>query len=151
MRAQGEAPANHGANISIIGAIRLEGVVAAMTIEGAVDGDVFLAFTQSLLAPELRPGDVVVMDNVQSHKVKGIREAIEAAGARLIYLPPYSPDLNPIEKCWSKVKHFLRSVGARTTEALYQALAEGLDMVTLADLLGWFKHCGYHKTVPETV
>ncbi|MNL60944.1 hypothetical protein D3C87_1848020 [compost metagenome] len=91
----------------------------------------------------MKPGDVVVMDNLAAHKVAGVREAIEAVGARLIYLPPYSPDLNPIEKCWAKVKHFLRSFAARTKEALYQKLAQSLDLVTLKDLLGWFNHCGY--------
>lgn len=144
-RAEGAAPVNYGDNISVIGAIRLEGIVTAMTIAGAVDGDVFKAFTSEFLAPELKPGDVVVMDNLAAHKVAGVREAIEAVGARLIYLPPYSPDLNPIEKCWAKVKHFLRSFAARTKEALYQKLAQSLDLVTLKDLLGWFNHCGYKR------
>jgi len=89
------------------------------------------------------PGDVVVMENLGAHKVKGVRDAIEAVGARLIYLPPYSPDLNPIEKCWSKAKHILRSIGARTKEGLHQAMTQALNLVTLKDLLGWFKHCGY--------
>lgn len=144
-RAEGVAPVNYGDNISVIGAIRLEGIVTVMTIEGAVDGDVFKAFTEHMLAPELHEGDVVVMDNLAAHKIAGISEAIEAVGARLIYLPPYSPDLNPIEKCWAKVKHFLRSFAARTKEALYQKLAQSLDLVTLKDLLGWFKHCGYKQ------
>lgn len=146
-RADGSAPVNYGDNISLIGAIRLDGITTAMTIAGAVDGDAFVAFTQHLLVPELRPGDVVVMDNLAAHKVKGVREAIEAVGARLIYQPPYSPDLNPIEKCWSKVKHILRSIGARTKESLHQAMAQALDRVTLSDLLGWFKHCGYGQAM----
>ncbi|MFP5504136.1 MAG: IS630 family transposase [Candidatus Sericytochromatia bacterium] len=146
-RADGSAPVNYGDNISLIGAIRLDGITTAMTIAGAVDGEAFVAFTERMLAPELRPGDVVVMDNLAAHKVKGVREAIEAVGARLIYQPPYSPDLNPIEKCWSKVKHILRSIGARTIESLHQAMAQALDRVTLSDLLGWFRYCGYEQAV----
>lgn len=142
-RAEGVAPVNYGDNISLVGAVRLDGVVTAMSLPGAFDGEAFLAFTTSFLAPELRPDDVVLMDNLGSHKVKGVREAIEAVGARLVYLPPYSPDLNPIEKCWSKVKHILRSIGARTKEGLHQAMAQALDLVTLKDLNGWFKHCGF--------
>lgn len=138
---------NYGDNISLIGAIRLDGITTAMTIAGAVDGEAFVAFTERMLAPELRPGDVVVMDNLAAHKVKGVKEAIEAVGARLIYQPPYSPDLNPIEKCWSKVKHILRSIGARTKESLHQAMAQALDRVTLSDLLGWFNYCGYGQAV----
>ena len=146
-RADGSAPVNYGDNISLIGAIRLDGVTTAMTLAGAVDGDAFLAFTEHMLAPELRPGDVVVMDNLGAHKVKGIREAIEAVGAHLAYLPPYSPDLNPIEKCWAKVKHILRSIGARTKEGMHQAMAQALELVTLTDLIGWFKYCGYGQAV----
>jgi transposase len=143
LRADGIAPVNYGDNISLVGAIRLDGVTTAMSLAGAFDGEAFLAFTEQMLAPELRPGDVVVMDNLGAHKVNGIREAIEAVGARLVYLPPYSPDLNPIEKCWSKVKHILRSIGARTKEGLHQAMAQALNLITLKDLIGWFKHCGY--------
>ena len=131
----------------MLGAIRLDGIVTALSIDGATDGELFLPFTEQLLAPALRAGDVVVMDNLSAHKVAGVREAIEAVGASLLYLPPYSRDLNPIEKCWSKVKHFLRSEGARAKEALYQALARGFDWVAPKDLRGWFKHCGYHHSV----
>lgn len=150
-RVEGAAPVNYGPNVTVIGAIRLEGIVSALSFEGALDGELFLAYTKEMLATELRPGDVVVMDNLASHKVVGVREAIEATGASLLYLPPYSPDLNPIEKCWSKVKHFLRSISARTKEALYQALAQGFDLVTKKDLLGWFKHCGFHHANREPV
>lgn len=146
-RADGSAPVNYGDNISLIGAIRLDGITTAMTLAGAVDGEAFMAFTEHMLAPALRPGDVVVMDNLAAHKVHGVREAIEAVGARLIYQPPYSPDLNPIEKCWSKVKHILRSIGARTKESLHQAMAQALDRITLSDLLGWFKYCGYGQAM----
>lgn len=150
-RAEGSAPVNYGDNTSVIGAIRLSGVVTAFEIDGAVDGDVFRAFTREWLSPELKPDDIVLMDNLGAHKVPGIQQAIEAAGARLIYLPPYSPDLNPIEKCWAKVKHILRSVEARTKETLRQALADALNLVTLQDLIGWFKHCGYETPVCELV
>lgn len=142
-RAYGSCPLNYGPNVSVAGAIRLDGVVAAMVLDGAYDGEAFLAFTTDILAPELRPGDVVVMDNLASHKVHGVVEAIEAAGARVIYLPPYSPDFNPIEMCWSKVKEYLRAQAARTSKALDDAIARGLDLVTISDLRGWFGHCGY--------
>ena len=114
-----------------------------MTVEGAVDGAVFRAYIEQVLAPTLIEGDVVVMDNLGAHKVKGIREAIEGRGATVIYLPPYSPDLNPIEKCWSKIKTYLRAAKARTREALEQALKEALLLVTEKDAIGWFSSCGY--------
>lgn len=142
-RARGSCPVNHGPNVSVAGAIRLSGVVTALVLDGAYDGEAFITFTTACLAPALSPGDVVVMDNLASHKVEGVIEAIEAVGARVLYLPPYSPDFNPIEMCWSKVKEYLRSQAARTSEALDSAIARGLDLVTNSDLLGWFKHCGY--------
>ena len=110
-----------------------------MTVEAATDADIFLAYVDRLLAPELKPGDVVVMDNLSSHKVKGIRERIEAAGAELLYLPPYSPDLNPIEKAWSKLKQFLRAAKARTPEQLQQAIAQALKTITQHDAAAWFR------------
>lgn len=146
-RAYGTCPVNYGPNVTVAGAIRLDGVVTAMRLEGAMDGEAFLAFTTHLLAPELRPGDVVVMDNLASHKVQGVAEAIEAVGASVLYLPPYSPDFNPIEMCWSKIKEFLRSQAARTRESLDHALAQGLDLVSFSDLVGWFKHCGYLQPI----
>ena len=114
-----------------------------MTIHGAADGLVFAAYITEVLAPQLRPGQVVVMDNLNTHKIVGIRQAIEAVGARLLYLPEYSPDLNPIEECWSKVKGILRTIGARTYEALEQAVAQALAAVNATDALGWFTHAGY--------
>lgn len=142
-RAYGRCPVNYGPNVSVVGAVRLEGVVEALVVDGAFDGEAFRAFTTELLAPALRPGDVVVMDNLASHKLKAVIQAIEAVGARVLYLPPYSPEFNPIEMCWSKVKEYLRSQAARTSKALDDAIARGLDLVTLSDLHGWFKHCGY--------
>jgi len=114
-----------------------------MIVDGAFDGEAFTAFTTAFLAPALKPGDVVVMDNLASHKLQAVIQAIEAVGARVLFLPPYSPDYNPIEMCWSKVKEYLRSQAARTSKALDDAIARGLELITLSDLVGWFKHCGY--------
>ena len=110
-----------------------------MTIEEATDGDVFLAYLDHCLCPQLRAGDVVVMDNLSSHKVNGVQELIEKAGAEVLYLPPYSPDLNPIEKAWAKLKQLLRSAKARTKEALDQAITEALRRITQQDAKAWFR------------
>ena len=142
-RVHGSVPGGHWRVTTMIGAVRADGVAAATSVEAATDGPTFLAFVRAALVPTLRPGDVVVMDNLGAHKVKGVREAIEAAGARLLYLPPYSPDLSPIELCWSKVKQFLRSAAARTAEALGDAIAAAFAAVTATDLRNWFRHCGY--------
>lgn len=136
-------PQNYGANITMLACLSVAGLSAPMTVEGAVNGVVFLVYVEQVLAPTLQAGDVVVMDNLGAHKVKGVREAIEGRGARVIYLPPYSPDLNPIEKCWSKIKTYLRAAKARTREALEQALKEALLLVTEKDARGWFESCGY--------
>jgi transposase len=136
-------PQNYSANVTMLAAISLEGLQAPLTVNGAVDGAVFLTYVRELLCPTLSAGDVVVMDNLKAHKVAGVREAIEARGARVEYLPPYSPDLNPIEKCWSKVKTYLRKAKARTREALEAALKEALRHITKADALAWFTYCGY--------
>lgn len=132
-------PAGHWKILTLIGAIRLGGMFAPMTIEAAIDADIFSAYVDQALAPELKPGDVVVMDNLSSHKVQGIRERIEAAGAELLYLPPYSPDLNPIEKAWSKLKQYLRAAKARSAEQLQQAIAEALKTITQNDAAAWFR------------
>lgn len=142
-RAHVAAPVNKGKNVTVLGALSLEGVVEAMTIEGSADGQVVSTFIQDVLVPALRPGQIVIMDNLSSHKVDGIQDAIEARGARLEYLPPYSPDLSPIEKCWSKFKAILRAKAARTREYLDQVITEALDMITAQDARGWFAHCGY--------
>src|ERR1022692_973945 len=117
-------PGSHWKIMTILGAMSTRGMIATMTIEEATDTDIFLAYLDHVLCPQLRPGDVVVMDNLSSHKVKGVRERIESAGAELLYLPPYSPDLNPIEKAWSKLKLLLRSVKARTKDVLDQAITD---------------------------
>lgn len=136
-------PQNYGENVTILAAIGFDGLQAPMTVNGAVDGAVFLAYVREMLCPTLAEGDIVVMDNLKAHKVAGVREAIEARGARLEYLPPYSPDFNPIEKCWSKVKTALRKAKARTREALEAALKQALLTITEADARAWFAHCGY--------
>ena len=142
-RAFGSAPRNWGDNVSILGALCLRGTLEPMCVNGATDGRVFLTYLKNVLLPQLWPGAVVVMDNLGAHKVKGVREQIEAAGARLLYLPSYSADFNPIEMAWSKLKNFLRKVAARTSEALDRAIGEGLHAVSAQDAYGFFKHCGY--------
>ncbi len=136
-------PQNYGENVSMLAAISVAGVSAPMTITGAVDGLVFLEYVKQVLCPTLAEGETVVMDNLSAHKIAGVRQAIEAKGARLLYLPPYSPDLNPIEKCWAKIKTYLRKAKARTYETLTAALKEALLTITTADIRGWFASCGY--------
>jgi transposase len=136
-------PQNYGPNVTIIGALSLQGLDAVMTVEGATDGDVFRAYVEQVLGPTLVGGDVVIMDNLRAHKVVGIREAIEGRGAQVQYLPPYSPDLSPIEPCWSKIKTALRKAKARTNEALESALGTVLSTVTAVDARNWFMQCGY--------
>ena len=142
-RVVGAVPQNYGANVTMLAALSLQGVGAVMTVDGATDAAVFHAYVEHVLCPTLGPGDVVIMDNLRAHKVAGIRERIEACGARLIYLPPYSPDLSPIEPCWSKLKALLRTAQARTREALDAAIQQVLAAVTASDARGWFRHCGY--------
>ena len=133
------APQGHWKMLTILGAMSSCGMIATMTIEEPTDADIFLAYLDHVLCPKLRPSDVVVMDNLSAHKVDGVRERIEAAGAELLYLPPYSPDLNPIEKAWSKLKLLLRSVQARTKEALEEAISELLPQLSLGNAEAWFR------------
>jgi transposase len=142
-RALGAKPVHRGRHVTMVGALGLVGVVAAMMVEGFVDGATFLAFVQEVLVPQLQPGQVVVLDNLKAHKVAGVREAIEAVGARLLYLPPYSPDFSPIEECWSKIKAILRAKAARTLGHLWQAITEAFAAITSQDAQGWFTHAGY--------
>jgi len=136
-------PAGHWSTLTLLGALSSQGVLASMTVESATDGDVFLAYLDQVLCPCLHPGQVVVMDNLAAHKVQGVRERIEAVGAELLYLPPYSPDFNPIEQCWAKVKQSLRSAKARTVEVLEAAVAQALASITSQNASAWFAHCGY--------
>ena len=142
-RVHDAVPKNWGRNVTVPGSLSCQGLEAVMTIEGATDAAVFRAYVGEVLAPTLKPGDVVVMDNLGAHKVDGIRSAIKARGATLMYLPPYSPDYSPIEPCWSKLKTCLRAIKARTREALDEALSYVIDTVTASDAKGWFNHCGY--------
>jgi transposase len=139
----GTVPINYGANITMIGALSCSGLEALRTVEGATDGEVFRAYVRQVLSPTLRPGDIVVMDNLGAHKGSGIRETIEKCGATLLYLPPYSPDLSPIEQCWSKLKTALRAVGARPRRRLERAIPQALATIRETDAAAWFAHCGY--------
>jgi len=128
---------------SILSSIRVNGDMVPIVFEGALNGELFKAYISQCLAPTLHKGDIVIMDNLTSHKVKGVLEPIIAAGASVIYLPPYSPDLNPIELMWSKMKAYLRKVKARTKELLEIAIAEALEHITTSDILAWFAKNGY--------
>jgi transposase len=127
----------------MISSIRVDGSTACMTVDGATDTDVFQAYVQSVLRPTLRPGDVIVLDNLSPHKGTAALRLIEQAGATVCFLPPYSPDLNPIEQMWSKLKACLRTEKARTEEALGAAIAKALAQVTASDARNWFAACGY--------
>ena len=136
-------PAGHWKRLTILAAITIEGVLAAASINASTDADVFRSFTADCLVAALRPGMVVVMDNLSSHKVSGIVAAIEQAGCRVVYLPPYSPDLSPIEPIWSKSKAVIRSLEARTVEDLEAAVTLAMESVTASDCQNCFADCGY--------
>ena len=142
-RVQEGTPAGHWKTLTVLGAVGQSGWVATMTIPASTDGEVFRAYLEHVLCPQLKAGQIVVMDNLSAHKVSGVRALIEATGAELRYLPPYSPDFNPIEKCWSKVKQALRATKARTLETLEQAMADALATVTAQNAANCFRHCGY--------
>lgn len=142
-RVMDAVPENHGCNLTIIAAMGLSGISAPAVFEGALNGERFRAYVEQQLAPTLQPGDLVILDNLSVHKVRGIAELIRAQGAEVLFLPPYSPDLSPIELCWSKVKTALRRAKARTVEALFDALADALHSVSLTDIAHWFAHRGY--------
>jgi len=139
-------PHGHWRTTTVVAALRAEGIVAPLVLDGAIDGPAFLAYVEQFLAPALRPGDVLVMDNLGSHKVAGVREAVEARGASLLHLPPYSPDLNPIEMAFAKLKALLRSEAARTVEALWAAVGRLLDRFTPAECARYLAHCGYGQS-----
>ena len=142
-RAYGTEPFHHGSNISVISALGLEGVCAPMLSEGAVNSEVFELYVPHLLVPCLRPGHLVVLDNVKFHSAPMALALLEAAGAQVLYLPAYSPAFNPIEACISKLKTALRSFTARTKRTLTHALAKALALITQEDIRGWFEHAGY--------
>ena len=142
-RAVGRVPRNYGPNVTLFAALTPDGIGPALVMEGAADGESFALYVRELLVPSLRPGQVVVMDNLSAHKGAAIRALIEAAGCRLLFLPAYSPDFNPIEPAFAKVKAHLRRAAARTFEALVAAVGAALDAVTPQDARGCFAHCGY--------
>jgi transposase len=142
-RVHAKSPYGHWHTTTMISSIRLDGTTACMTLEGATDTQAFRAYVQNVLCPTLVPGDLVVMDNLSPHKSDPTLALIAAAGAEVLFLPPYSPDLNPIEKMWSKVKALLRSAEARTPANLITAIGSALARVTSQDALGWFASCGY--------
>ena len=136
-------PHGHWKTKTFVGALRQDQLIAPRVTDGPMDGTVFLAYARQFLAPALRPGDVVVLDNLGSHKVAGVREAITGAGATLLYLPPYSPDLNPIEKLFSKLKALLRKAATRTVEALWDEIGALLKTLSPQECANYFSSCGY--------
>lgn len=136
-------PAGRWETTTFLGALRVQGFVAPLTVDGPINGPLFLAWVEQHLVPTLSPGDVVIMDNLSSHKRVRTRELIESAGAELVFLPPYSPDLNPIEMVFAKIKQRLRSLACRTRETLWSAMQAVLDTVTPNDAQNCFQHCGY--------
>jgi transposase len=144
-RAYCKVPRNRGKNLTLIASMTFdEGIGECLVIEGSTTGAIFEGYVENFLAPTLREGQIVIMDNLKAHKGERVRELIEARGCEVVFLPPYSPDLNPIEEAFSKIKNILREVGARTREALVEAISEALSMVTGQDARGFFGHCGYH-------
>lgn len=143
-RAHQATPLHSGSNVTLVAALTPSGLQAAMTVSGAVNGDIFAAYLHQVLGPTLVPGDVVVLDNLPAHKVAGLAELVEARGARLLYLPPYSPDFNPIELAFSKLKTWLRTAQARTREALEAVIQTAAGWISEQDAKNWFDHCGYH-------
>jgi transposase len=142
-RLRQHVPAGHWKRLTILAAITVAGVLCAASVDAATDADVFRGFVTDCLVPTLRPGMVVVMDNLSAHKVAGVREAVEACGCRLVYLPPYSPDLSPIENIWSKAKSLMRMLEARTLQDLEVAVTLALEQVTADDCRNCFDACGY--------
>ena len=130
-------------SLTILSSLRQDGTTEALVFEGALNGEMFVGYMKNCLAPTLKEGDVIIMDNLSSHKVKGLEKIVKERGARIEYLPPYSPDLNPVENMWSKVKAHLRNVKERCKEALIDAVGVALRTVSAQDARGWFEHCGY--------
>jgi transposase len=142
-RCRGRAPAGHWGRVTVLSAMRLDGTTESVVFEGATNRAIFDEYIRQVLAPTLEPGDILVLDNLSVHKSAALREAVSARGAEVRFLPAYSPDLNPIEKMWSKMKQALRGIGARTKEDLFSAVGVALGMVTESDAQGWFRSCGY--------
>jgi len=148
-RAIGKVPRNYGATMTLIAALSMQGMGEALMLDGAADAAAFEVYVEQLLAPSLKPGQIVILDNLSIHLGPRVRQAIEARGCRLLFLPAYSPDFSPIEEAFSKLKTVLRRMGARTREALQEAIAQALTLITAQDARGWFLHCGYPPPVAE--
>jgi transposase len=146
-RAYCSIPRNRGPNSTLLSCMSVEGMGASLVVEGATNREVFEAYVERVLAPGLRPGQVVVMDNLTAHKGERVRELIEGRGCELLYLPPYSPDFNPIEEAFAKIKAVLRKVEARSREALVEAIGTAISKVSAQDARGFFEHCGYRPRV----
>jgi transposase len=145
-RVVGPVPQGHWQTTTFVAALRSGGLTAPMVVDGAINGDLFTAYVAQVLVPTLQPGDVVVMDNLSCHKRSGVREAIEGAGCTPLYLPPYSPDLNPIELAFAKLKALLRKAAQRTVPGLWAFLGQVLDAFAPEECRNYFRHCGYHAT-----
>jgi transposase len=146
-RAVDDTSSGHWCTTTMISSVRFDGSTACMVVDGATTKDIFEAYVEQILLPTLKAGDIVILDNLSAHKSQHVRELIESIGAELCYLPAYSPDLNPIEKMWSKIKSILRTLKAKTQEALINAIAKALEKVTASDAKGWFESCGYTNTI----
>jgi transposase len=142
-RVTGSIPRNRGKNMTVISSLTLQGIGESLIVDGAANSELFEIYIEQMLAPSLAPGQIVIMDNLSIHKGQKVRQAIEARGCEVLFLPAYSPDLSPIEEAFSKIKAVLRRIGARTREALQQALEYALTTVSASDAAGWFSHCGY--------
>lgn len=140
-------PHGHWRTTTFIGALRSDALTAPAVFDGAINGESFRAYVQQILVPTLKPGDIVILDNLSSHKVEGVREIIEAAGAQLRYLPPYSPDLNPIEQMFAKLKALLRKAAARTVEALWAAIADLVGTFQPGECRNYLRHSGYVRSI----
>lgn len=143
-RVYDDVPAKKTKRTTLLSSVRLDGTLAYTFFQGALIGKIFLDYIQNILVPTLNKGDIVIMDNLSCHKVKGVAEAIESAGASVLYLPPYSPDLNPIEMMWSKIKALLRKWKARSSEVLDKFIEEAFSAVTTENIDHWFSACGYY-------
>jgi transposase len=141
-----KAPHGHWKTTTFVAGLRKSGITAPLVLDGPMTGSIFRAYAEQFLAPTLEPGDVVVMDNLSAHKVEGVRQAIENAGASILYLPPYSPDLTPIEQVFAKLKAILRKTAARTKEALWNAIRMALEQCDADEFDGYLRHCGYGST-----
>ena len=144
-------PHGHWKTSTFVAALRRTGLTAPLVIDGAMNGEVFLAYVEQILVPTLSPGDIVILDNLASHKVAGVHEAIERRGARLVYLPPYSPDLNPIEQAFAKLKALLRKLAARTVATLWDALGDMLDRFTPHECANYLTNAGYGSLIRDTL